>query len=71
MFNKIKRLFTRKTEQNEWYAEYKMEDGQTGRVYDIWSVYSVEQIAYNRGHKSLWFSVMGGDWFDSFKAPEN
>lgn len=69
MLEKIKSLFQKSAPVDNWYADYRMEDGQTGRVFTLLEVCSVERVACKRGHKSLWWSVNGGDWFDGFKYP--
>lgn len=68
MFKKLlNRIFQSKVkEDNSWYADYKMEDGRTGRVWSTFEVDAVERIAFKCNHKSLWWSVKGGEWFNGF-----
>ncbi len=71
MFKKIKNLFNKPVVVDDWYADFKMEDGQTGRVFSVWELEAVEGVARKRGHKSLMWSVKGDEWFDSFKYQGN
>ena len=67
LFNKI---FGRKIE-NDWFADFQMEDGRTGRVYDVMEVDAVESAAYEAGHKAIYWSVCGGEWFNSWEPAKN
>lgn len=50
----------------QWYADFRMEDGQTGRVYTVEEITSVENAAFKLGHKAIYWSVNGGEWFNSW-----
>lgn len=71
LFNK---LFNKKINKTpiveEWYADYRMEDGQTGRIYSSFEIDSVENAAYNRGHNAIYWSIKGGEWFNSWEETE-
>ena len=70
MKNFFKKLFKKNADrgnQIEWYAEYKTDDGHTGRVDEVWMIDIIEQKAMKDGCKSCMWSVMGGEWFDSFQ----
>ena len=66
--NLFNRIFKKNTQENNnnWYADYRMEDGRTGRVWSTFEVDAVERIAFKNNHNELWWSVMGGEWFNGF-----
>lgn len=66
MFNLFKKIIC-KPAAEKWEAEYRMEDGQTGKCFSIYEVEAVERAADKRDHKSVWFRVNGGEWFNSFE----
>lgn len=60
------KFFKKNTTQDNWFADYRMEDGKTGRVYSTFEVDAVERVAYKKGHNAIYWSVKGGEWFNSW-----
>lgn len=64
----MKNLFKRNRKPvDNWYADYRMEDGSTGRITETIEIYRVENIAHERGHSAIYWSVNGGEWFNSWE----
>ena len=63
----FKKLFNKSRKANEWFADYRMEDGRTGRVYDGFEIDIVENIARKAGHTAIYWSVNNGEWFNSWE----
>ena len=70
MFKKLlSKVFKKSHEDDNWFADFRMEDGRTGRVFSVYEVDLVEGLAHKAGHKAIYWSVNGGEWFNSWEWP--
>ena len=69
MFKMFAKLFKKSHEVDNWFADFRMEDGRTGRVFSVYEIEAVENNARKAGHKAIYWSVNGGEWFNSWEWP--